>query len=202
MLREARAEGLRLTVETCPHYLYFAAETVEDGNTLLKCAPPIRSEVNRHALWQGLRDGTIDLIGSDHSPCPPEMKGLAAGSFREAWGGIASISLGLSVVWTKAFEGGFGLADVARWMAARPAALAGIEGRKGRLAAGFDADLVVFSPEANFMVSENDLYFRHRVSPYVGERLRGIVRKTYVRGHLVFAEGDFVGKPVGREVRA
>jgi allantoinase len=202
MLREAKAEGLKLTVETCPHYLYFAAETVEDGNTLLKCAPPIRSDANRRALWQGLRDGTIDLIGSDHSPCPPEMKGLVAGSFREGWGGIASISLGLSVVWTKAFEGGFGLADVARWMAARPAALAGIEGRKGRLAAGFDADLVVFSPEANFMVSENDLYFRHRVSPYVGERLRGIVRKTYVRGHLVFDEGDFVGKPVGREVRA
>jgi len=200
MLREAKAEGLKLTVETCPHYLYFAAETIADGNTLVKCAPPIRSEANRRALWEALRDGTIDLIASDHSPCPPEMKGLSTGSFREAWGGIASISLGLAVVWTKAVEYGFGLEDVARWMAAQPAALAGVSGRKGRLAAGLDADLVVFSPEGSFTVSDNDLYFRHRVSPYVGERLRGAVRKTYVRGQLVFDEGLFVGQPIGREV--
>jgi allantoinase len=200
MLREAKAEGLKLTVETCPHYLYFAAETIADGNTLLKCAPPIRSEANRRALWEGLRDGTIDLIATDHSPCPPEMKGLEAGSFREAWGGIASISLGLPVVWTKADESGFGLLDVARWMAAKPATLAGISKRKGRIAAGFDADLVVFSPEETYTVTEKDLYFRHRVSPYGGERLRGKVRKTYVRGHLVFDEGQVVGEPIGREV--
>jgi allantoinase len=200
MLREARAEGLKLTVETCPHYLYFAAETIADGSTLLKCAPPIRLEANRRALWGGLRDGTIDLIASDHSPCPPEMKGLAAGSFREAWGGIASLSLELPVVWTKAVENGFGLDDVARWMSARPAALAGVSARKGRLAAGMDADLVVFSPEGRFTASDHDLYFRHRVSPYVGERLRGVVSKTYVRGQLVFAHGDFPGEPIGREV--
>ncbi len=201
MLREAKAEGLKITVETCPHYLYLAAETIADGKTLLKCAPPIRSDTNRNALWQGLRDGTIDLIATDHSPCPPEMKGLDAGSFREAWGGIPSLSLGLPVVWTKAVEKGFGLEDVARWMAARPAALAGIAQRKGSLAAGHDADLVVFSPEETFTVGEDDLYFRHTISPYVGERLRGRVRRTYVRGRLVFDEGEFVGNPAGCEVR-
>jgi allantoinase len=200
MLREARAEGLKITVETCPHYLYFAAETIADGNTLLKCAPPIRSDADRTALWQGLRDGAIDLIATDHSPCPPEMKRLDAGSFREAWGGIASLSLGLPVVWTKAVENGFGLAGVARWMAAQPAALAGIAARKGRIAPGFDADLVVFSPEETFTVSEGDLYFRHPVSPYAGERLRGRVLRTYLRGQLLFAEGRFVGEPAGREV--
>jgi allantoinase len=147
-----------------------------------------------------LRDGAIDLIATDHSPCPPEMKRLDAGSFREAWGGIASLSLGLPVVWTKAVENGFGLAEVARWMAAQPAALAGIAARKGRIAPGFDADLVVFSPEETFTVSEGDLYFRHPVSPYAGERLRGRVLRTYLRGQLLFAEGRFVGEPAGREV--
>ncbi len=200
MLREAKAEGLQLTVETCPHYLYFAAETIADENTLLKCAPPIRSEANRKALWQGLREGVIDLIASDHSPCPPEMKGLAAGSFREAWGGIASLSLGLPVVWTLALANGFGLADVARWMSAQPARLAGVAARKGRIAAGFEADLVSFSPEDAFTVSANDLYFRHPISPYVDEPLRGMVRKTYVRGQLVFDEGEFCDWSVGREV--
>jgi allantoinase len=200
MLREAKAEGLKLTVETCPHYLYFAAEAIADGSTLLKCAPPIRSEANRRALWAGLRDGTIDLIATDHSPCPPELKGLAAGSFREAWGGIASLSLGLPVVWTKAAEEGFGLEDLASWMAARPAALAGLSVRKGRIAVGCDADLAVFAPERSFTVSHNDLYFRHRFSPYVGEGLRGIVCKTYVRGRLVFDEGSLPGEPIGREV--
>ena len=200
MLREAKAERLKLTVETCPHYLYFAAETIADGNTLLKCAPPIRSEANRQALWQGLRDGTVDLIASDHSPCPPEMKGLASGSFRKAWGGIASLSLELPVVWTKAVENGFGLPDIARWMSAKPAALAGLAAHKGRIAAGFDADLIRFSPEATFTVSQDDLYFRHRVSPYVGQQLRGVVRRTYVRGQLVFDQGKFCGTPIGREV--
>jgi allantoinase len=202
MLREAKEEGLKLTVETCPHYLYFAAETIADGNTLLKCAPPIRSEANRRALWQGLRDGTIDLIASDHSPCPPEMKGLKAGSFREAWGGIASLSVTLPVVWAKALKGGFGLADVARWMATRPAALAGISEKKGRIAPGCDADLVVFSPEEAFIVRSENLHFRHSLSPYIGQRLRGRVRSTYVRGQLVFARGEFAGEPIGREVRA
>jgi allantoinase len=202
MLRQARAEGLKLTVETCPHYLFFAAETIADGNTLLKCAPPIRSDANRLALWQGLRDRTIDLIATDHSPCPPSMKAHATGSFRDAWGGIASLSLGLPVVWTTASSEGFGLEHLARWMSSQPASLAGLQHRKGRIAPGFDADLIVFSPEATFTVTEQHLHFRHPVSPYLGHTLRGIVRQTFVRGHPVFDHGHFVGPPIGREVPA
>lgn len=198
MLRKAKLDGVRLTVETCPHYLYFAAEDIGDGATLLKCAPPIRDEANRLALWEGLRDGTIDLVASDHSPCLPEMK---KGSFKEAWGGIASLSLGLSVMWTRAVTNGFGLADLSRWMALEPARLAGLEGHKGGLAVGCDADFVVFSPEETFTVTDSDLYFRSRVSPYVGERLQGRARKTFLRGDLVFEDGRFLGQARGVEVR-
>jgi allantoinase len=201
MLYEAKAEGLKITVETCPHYLYFAADNVKDGDTLLKCAPPIRSEANRAALWKGLRDGTIDLVASDHSPCPPEMKGMEDGSFKDAWGGIASISLGLSAVWTKAVTNSFGLSDLARWMAEKPAVLAGLQKRKGSLATGFDADFFIFSPEETFTVTHSNLYFRHKLSPYVGERLQGVVRKTFLRGKCVFDEGEFLGVPIGCEVR-
>ena len=198
ILQRAKQDGLRITIETCPHYLYFAAEDVKDGATLLKCAPPIRDEANRLALWQGLRDGTIDLVASDHSPCLPEMK---AGSYKEAWGGIASLSLGLPVMWTKAVTNRFGLEDVARWMAFETAPLAGLQGRKGQLAAGYDADFSVFAPEETFTVTDADLYFRHKVSPYLGERLQGRVKKTYLRGSCVFEGGRFSGGVRGMEVR-
>jgi len=201
MLRAARAEGLQITVETCPHYLFFAAEEIADGATLLKCAPPIRTRANRELLWEGLRDGTIDMIASDHSPCPVEMKRLDTGSFREAWGGISSISLSLPVVWTRMVTKGLTLADLARWMAAFPARLAGLRARKGRIAAGFDADLVVFAPEETFTVTDARLHFRHKVSPYVGERLRGVVKRTYLRGQVVYEEGRVIEKSLGREVR-
>lgn len=199
MIRAAKAEGLKLTVETCPHYLYFAAEEIADGATLLKCAPPIRSGHNRDLLWAALSDGTIDLVASDHSPCPPEMKGKD-GSFRTAWGGIAGVSLSLPVVWTEAGLRGFGLEDLARWMAKAPARLAGLAERKGEIAVGMDADLVVFAPEEEFIVGVEDLHFRHKISPYLGETLRGRVKRTLVRGVDVFVEGQFLGKPVGREV--
>jgi allantoinase len=201
MLRAARAEGLQITVETCPHYLFFAAEEIADGATLLKCAPPIRTRANRELLWEGLRDGTIDMIASDHSPCPVEMKRLDTSSFREAWGGISSISLSLPVVWTRMVTNYLTLDDLARWMAAFPAKLAGLEARKGRIAAGFDADLVVFAPEETFTVTDARLHFRHKVSPYLGERLRGVVKRTYLRGQLVYEEGRVVEKSLGREVR-
>ena len=201
MLRAAKAEGLPVTVETCPHYLYFAAEEIADSATLLKCAPPIRASANRELLWGGLADGTIDLVGSDHSPCPVEMKGLDAGDFARAWGGIASLSLSLPVMWSSAGGRDFGLEDVARWMSLAPARLAGMSRSKGAIAEGLDGDLVVFSPEEEWVVGEEDLWFRHKVSPYVGERLRGRVKKTFVRGIPVFDEGRFYGEPVGREVR-
>jgi allantoinase len=201
MLRAARAEGLQITVETCPHYLFFAAEEIADGATLLKCAPPIRTRANRELLWEGLRDGTIDMIASDHSPCPVEMKRLDTSSFREAWGGISSISLSLPVVWTRMVTNGLTLDDLARWMAEFPARLAGLGARKGRIAAGSDADLVVFAPEETFTVTDARLHFRHKVSPYLGERLRGVVKRTYLRGQLVYEEGRVVEKSLGREVR-
>jgi allantoinase len=200
MLRAAKAEGLKITVETCPHYLYFAAEEIEDGATLLKCAPPIRSRANQAALWAALRDGTIDMVASDHSPCPVEMKGIEAGSFKTAWGGIASISLGLPVIWTKAVTNKSGLEDLARWMAWVPARLAGLQGVKGAIAVGADADFAVFSPEETWTVTDSDLWVRHRVSPYVGERLTGRVKKTFLRGKVVFEDGQFFGDAGGREV--
>ena len=200
-LRAARSEGLAVSVETCPHYLHLAAEEIADGATLCKCAPPIRSRENREALWQGLKEGTIDLVATDHSPCPPDMKRLEEGNFKTAWGGISSLSVALPLMWTEARRRGFGLSDIARWMAQGPARLAGCHRRKGRLAAGYDADLVVFDPDAEFQVTESRLHYRHPVSPYMGEKLRGVVKATYLRGRLVFASGEFPGEPCGREFR-
>ena len=201
LLRAAKAEGLPVSVETCPHYLHFSADKIPDGQTLFKCAPPIRSRENREELWRGLKEGVIDLVATDHSPCPPEMKRLSEQSFRTAWGGIASLSLALPVMWTEARDRGFTLADIARWMAEGPARLAGCASRKGRLAKGFDADFVVLEPEAEFIASPGHLHYRHRVSPYLGETLRGRVKATYLRGKCIFTDGEFPGAPGGREFR-
>ncbi len=201
MLRSAKSEGLPVSVETCPHYLHLASEKIPDGQTLFKCAPPIRSRENCEKLWQGLREGVVDLVATDHSPCPPEMKRLDERNFRTAWGGISSLSLALPVLWTEASARGFTLIDIARWMAEGPARLAGCESHKGRLAKDFDADFVVFEPEAEFIAKEEHLAYHHRVSPYLGERLRGVVKATYLRGKCVFADGNFPGEPGGREVR-
>ena len=198
-LHAARSEGLDVSVETCPHYLHLSAETIANGATLNKCAPPIRSRENRERLWQGLRDGTIDLVVTDHSPCPPAMRRLDEGNFQTAWGGIASLSIALPLMWTEASKRGFTLLDLARWMAAAPARLAGCDRRKGRIAAGYDADFVVFDSDREFVVAEDRLHYRHPVSPYLGEMLRGVVKATYLRGNCVFADGEFPGKPGGRE---
>src|ERR1700732_1130003 len=168
-LRAARSEGLAVSVETCPHYLHLSAETIANGATLSKCAPPIRSRDNCERLWHGLTDGTIDLVVTDHSPCPPAMKRLAEGNFRTAWGGIVSLSVALPLMWTEASRRGFTLLDLARWMAAAPARLAGYDTRKGRIAAGYDADFVVFDTDSEFIVAEDKLHSRHPVSPYLGE---------------------------------
>jgi allantoinase len=195
----ARKEGLPISVETCPHYLHLSAEEIPNGATLFKCAPPIRSAGNREKLWQGLGDGGIDLVATDHSPCPPEMKRFNEGSFAKAWGGIASLSLALPIMHTEACERGLSLSDIARWMAEAPAKLAGCKERKGRIAAGYDADLVIFDPEQRFRVTENRMHYRHPVSPYLGEMLRGTVEATYLRGNLVFKDGEFAETPLGRE---
>jgi allantoinase len=200
-LRAARNEGLALSVETCPHYLHLTAEDIADGATLCKCAPPIRTRENREVLWQGLRDGVIDLVASDHSPCPPALKQLEDGNFRTAWGGISSLSVALPVMWTEASQRGFTLRDIVRWMAEKPAKLAGLLTRKGQIAEGYDADLVIFDPDSEFVIKEDRLHYRHPVSPYLGETLRGVVTATYVRGQLVFADGKFAGEPLGQECR-
>lgn len=199
-LRTARTAGLPVTVETCPHYLHLDAETIPDGATLAKCAPPIRSRDNRETLWQGLRDKTIDLVVTDHSPCPPPMKRLAEGSFKTAWGGIASLSVALPLMWTEASRRGFTLQDIARWMAGQPAKLVGCA-RKGRIAAGYDADFVVLDTDKEFTMTEDRLHYRHRISPYMGEKLRGVVKATYLRGAPAFVEGGFPGGPRGHEWR-
>jgi len=200
-LRAARSEGLPVSVETCPHYLHLTAEKISKGATLFKCAPPIRSRENCEQLWQGLRDGTIDLVATDHSPCPSEMKRLAEGNFRTAWGGIASLSIALPLMYTEASNRGFSLTDIARWMSEAPANLAGCHSRKGRLAAEYDADFVILDTENEFVVSENRLHYRHPVSPYLGEKLRGVVKATYLRGRKVFSDGQFPGDPTGVEHR-
>jgi allantoinase len=211
MLRAAKAEGLPITVETCPHYLYFAAEDIPDGRTDLKCAPPIRGSENRSHLLQAVVDGTVDLIASDHSPCPPEMKGLQAGDFAKAWGGIASLSLGISTLstifatsplTTDLWDSDPRIIRIANLMSSAPAKLAGIDHHKGRIAEGFDADLTIFAPEESFTVTPADLHFRHPISPYLGERLIGRVKQTILRGHLIFDHGKFPGGPTGREVPA
>jgi len=195
-LDAARAEGLPITVETCPHYLYFAAEDVARSATLKKCAPPIRSRRNREGLWGGLQHGTIDLIATDHSPCPPEMKGLEVGDFAKAWGGVASLSIAASVVWTGMRERKLPLEKLSQWMSAAPAQLAGLDRRKGIIAPGMDADFVVFDPEASFEVTKDNLVYRHPVSPYLGERLYGVVKHTILRGQEITPEGT----PSGTEV--
>lgn len=199
-LRRAREEGLPVTVETCPHYLHFSAEAIGDGSTLHKCAPPIRGTENREQLWEALRAGTIDLIATDHSPCPPAWKQRGDGDFCAAWGGIAGISLALPVVWTGMRQRGFSLRELARWMAEKPAELAGLKGKKGRIAEGYDADFVMFAPEEEFVVRAEQLHTRHALSPYVGERLLGTVTATYLRGKAAFADGRFAQEPRGREI--
>jgi allantoinase len=180
-LTAARRRGIRVTAETCPHYLSLAAADIPDGATQFKCCPPIRDAANRDALWQGLRAGEIDCVVSDHSPCTADLKHPDTGDFAAAWGGIASLQLGLPVVWTAARSRGVPLTDVVTWMAARPAALAGLT-RKGALARGRDADLCVFAPDDSFVVDAAALAHRNPVSAYHGQRLTGVVRRTWLRG--------------------
>jgi allantoinase len=198
LIAEARRKGAPLTVETCPHYLTFCAEEVPDGRTEYKCAPPIREAANREALWKAFPEGLIDFVVSDHSPCSPELKRLAEGDFSAAWGGIAGLQLTLPAVWTQASRRGFGLSDAALWLSSNPARFAALGARKGRLAPGCDADIVVWDPEAAFEVAPNMIQHRHKVTPYSGLRLQGKVRMTVLRGRQVYHEGAFPSGPQGR----
>ncbi|MDX6204922.1 MAG: allantoinase [Frankiales bacterium] len=200
VVARARSEGLRITVETCPHYLSLAAEDIPDGATQTKCAPPIRDRANRELLWAALGDGSIDLVASDHSPAPPSLKSLDTGDFGTAWGGIAGVQTALPVVWTEASSRGFGLLDVARWQSARTAALAGLPG-KGAIAVGNDADLVVWDPAAEQVVDAAALAQRHPISPWHGRTLLGVVHTTYLRGVAVDPDGPARGALLKRGER-
>jgi allantoinase len=199
LLAEARRHGLPITVETCPHYLWIAAEEIPDGATEYKCAPAIRQAENRERLWKALENGLIDMVTTDHSPCPPAMKRRDEGRWDRAWGGIASLGLALPAIWTGMQKRGLKLERIGEWMAAAPARLAGLTGRKGTLAPGADADIAVFDPDAAWTVTPADLHFRHKLSPYLGAELRGRVIETWLRGEPVFRAGKFIGETRGRE---
>jgi allantoinase len=189
LLRAAKEEGLSVTAETCPHYLCFAAEEIADGATEFKCCPPVRERENREKLWDALGSGTLDMIVSDHSPCPPALKLREEGDFMRAWGGIASLQLRLPATWTEARGRGFGFEDLTRWLCDAPARLAGFDGRKGRIAEGSDADFVVWDPEAEFRVGPSDIRHRHKLTPYLGRTLAGVVQTTYLRGEVIYERG-------------
>ena len=197
VLRAAKSSGLAITAETCPHYLTFASEEIPDGATEFKCAPPIRESENREKLWQAVADATLDFIATDHSPCPPEMKRKDTGDFMAAWGGIASLELALPAVWTSALERGYAVERLPAWSCASPARLAGLEKRKGKIAKDFDADLVIWDPNAKFCVEPERLHQRHKLTPYAGRELYGVVTATYLRGRKVFDRGEFASSPTG-----
>ena len=201
LLREAKAAGVNLSAETCPHYLYFTAEEIADGATEFKCCPPIRERDNREQLWRALSDGTLDMVVSDHSPCPPELKCRAEGDFMKAWGGISSLQLRLPVIWTTARSRGHSISKLAEWLCDAPAALVGLNQRKGRLAAGYDADLVVWNPEKEFRVTPEMIHHRHQLTPYAGRQFSGVVQTTFLRGEKVYDGGVFKQKPSGRLLR-
>jgi len=201
LIRRAKKEGLRITAETCPHYLFFASGSIKNGRTEFKCAPPFRDLQNRKKLWTALGRNIIDSIVSDHAPSPPSMKHLDTGDFLKAWGGIASLQLGLPVVWTKMRARNNSLMQLVRWMCSGPARLAGLEKYKGAIAVGYDADIVVWNPEKRFVVRPKMLQHRHKLTPYANQSLRGIVQATFLRGEIIYDRGRITGAPQGALLR-
>jgi allantoinase len=200
LLREARAAGIKISAETCPHYLAFAAEEIPDGATEFKCCPPVRERSNREQLWAALAEDTIEMVVSDHSPCPPEMKGLGVGDFLAAWGGISSLQLRLPVMWTEMQRRGHTLDELARWLAQAPARLVHLDERKGAIKEGFDADIVIWNPDAEFRVEPELIHHRHKLTPYAGRVLRGLVERTFLRGEKIYEWGRFSDSPKGRKL--
>ena len=200
MIREAKKEGLKLTVETCPHYLYFSSEEISKGDTRFKCTPPIRDRDNREKLWSALKEGVIDFIVSDHSPCDPLLKCSEDGNFEKAWGGISSLQLGLSVIWTEAERRGFTIEDVSGLMSGNTAAFIGLGNKKGKLEKNFDADLIVFDPSKKFIVDGKKLFHRHKLTPYEGREFSGVVEATYLRGSKIFCDGEIKTPAYGNTI--
>jgi len=199
LLRAAKAEGLPITVETAPHYLFFESNEIPDGATQYKCAPPIRDAANREGLWEGLREGVIDTIGSDHSPCPSALKNLESGDFMGAWGGVASLQWLLPIVWTGAKSRGFTVEDVTRWLCRNPAQMLGLSRCQGAIAKGREANFAVWEPDESFTVADECNYHRHKTTPYAGRELYGKVHATYLRGLRIY-DGEFTEPRFGRAV--
>lgn len=197
-IQQARQKGLPLTVETAQHYLYFNAESIPDGQTQFKCAPPIRGKANNEQLWQALKDGIIDFVATDHSPATPDLKALESGNFMKAWGGIASLQFALPVLWSAAQKRNCTLADMARWLSENPAKLIGKEKSKGKIARGFDADLVIWDPEKRFTVKADGIYHKHAVTPYLNETLTGVVELVFLGGEQVYDHLDFMKRNRGK----
>ena len=197
MLKEAQKSGLKISAETCPHYLHFAAEEIRPGHTEFKCCPPIRGRRNREQLWGGLANGTIETIVSDHSPCPAEMKLRERGDFMQAWGGISSLQLRLPIVWTEAQRRGFSLLDITRWLCYEPARLVNLHHHKGSIAEGMYADLIIWDPEKEFTVTAATLHHRNKLTPYEGQKLSGVVQKTFLRGQKIYDGGKFFAENSG-----
>ncbi|HEY9680413.1 MAG TPA: allantoinase AllB [Oculatellaceae cyanobacterium] len=200
LVRQAKSEGLPFTAETCPHYLTFAAEEIADGDPRFKCAPPIREAENREQLWQAVKEGTIDFVVSDHSPCTPHLKFLDEGDLKKAWGGISSLQFGLSTIWTEAKKRGYSISDVANWMSAKTAEFIRVADRKGSLQPGFDADIVVWNPEEQMMIQQASIFHKHKVTPYDGRTLLGVIKRTYLRGKKVFENGKILTSAYGQEI--
>jgi len=197
-IAQAKSEGLRFTAETCPHYLTIASENIPDGKTLFKCCPPIRENKNREHLWQAVTDGRLDFIVSDHSPCTPELKHIDTGDIEKAWGGISALQFGISLIWTEAKERGFNLLDIARLMSGETAKFAGLDSVKGAIKVGNHADFLVFDPNAEFTITNEMIKHRHHITPYVGRKVIGQVQHTFVRGHHVYQQDQFIDAPVGK----
>jgi allantoinase len=201
LIRLAKKNGLRITAETCPHYLCFSAGRIQSGWTEFKCAPPIRDYRNNKRLWTDLGKGAIDMVVSDHSPSPPAMKCADTGNFLEAWGGISSLQVGLPVMWTGLSGRNYSVKHLVRWMSSGPARLAGLETRKGAISTGYDADIVIWNPEERFILRPQMLYDRHKLTPYAHQSLRGMVKTTFLRGQIVYDGGKFHGAPRGSLLR-
>ena len=188
-IKNAKQKGLPLTVETGQHYLYFTDEEIKDGQTQFKCAPPIREKENNEKLWQALKDGIIDFVATDHSPATLALKELQSGDFIKAWGGIASIQFALPVLWTAAREKKCSLSDITKWLSENPAKLIGKQNSKGKIAKGYDADIIVWDEKKSFLVTEDIIQHKHKVTPYINEELFGVVTQTYLSGENVFDNG-------------
>jgi allantoinase len=199
-IAKAKQKRLPVTAETAQHYLYFNAEEIKDGQTQFKCAPPIREKENNEKLWQALKDGIIDFVATDHSPVLPGLKELKNGDFLEAWGGISSIQLALPVLWTAAKKHHCSLNDVAKWLCENPAELIGKRHSKGKIAKGYEADLVVWDPEKKFTVTESIIHHKHKITPYLNEKLFGVTEQTWLGGQMVFEGGKFLHLNKGKVI--